>query len=290
MSEAAVKTGIGPTVSVAIEQLFPEEQRILQDDLAYAILPFGMRMLVGVMRISSIRDWMVREAEKSAPGIWGGLMCRKRYIDEKLLQSASHMDAIVNLGAGFDTRIYRLPALAKIPVWEVDHMENIKPKKARLEKHFGEIPAHIKLVTIDFDREELGPVLTANGYSPDQKTFFIWEAVTQYLTPQSIENTFAYLAQAAPGSRLTFTYILKDFLDGTEMYNQQTVYKQYVDKNQTWRFGLHPQDIPAFLNQYGWQLIEDIGNDDMAEKYVKPTHRQLGIMAIERMVYAEKVG
>jgi O-methyltransferase involved in polyketide biosynthesis len=30
-------------------------------------------------------------------------MCRKRYIDEKLIESVGQIDAVVNLGAGFDT-------------------------------------------------------------------------------------------------------------------------------------------------------------------------------------------
>ena len=56
---------------------------------------------------------MIRVSEKSAPGVWGGLMCRKRYIDEKLIESVDRIEAVVILGAGFDTRAYRLRALAE---------------------------------------------------------------------------------------------------------------------------------------------------------------------------------
>ena len=148
------------------------------------------------MRPDLARDWMVRVTEKSAPGIWGGLLCRKRYIDEKLIESAGQIGAVVNLGAGFDTRAYRLPALADMPVWEVDQPQNIEPKRVRLRKLFGEVPPHVTLVPIDFDSDELGAVLASHGYAADKRTFFIWEAVTQYLTENGIRATFDFLAKA----------------------------------------------------------------------------------------------
>ena len=88
---------------VAVEQLFPETQRVIVDDLAHLILPFGARVSLWLMRSAIARDWMVRLTERTFPGLWGGMMCRKRYIDEKLIESVGQIDAVVNLGAGFDT-------------------------------------------------------------------------------------------------------------------------------------------------------------------------------------------
>ena len=292
MSKKAAKTGVGPTVTVAIEQFFPEAQRILHDDLAYQILPFSMRTFVQLMHSDVTRDWMVRTTEKSAPGIWSSLMCRKRYIDEKLLESVGQVAAVVNLGAGYDTRVYRFPALANTPIWEVDQPVNITSKQARLQEIFGTIPDHIKLVPIDFDQESLETVLSKQGYSLEKPTFFIWEAVTQYLTKTGIEATFAFLSKAAPDSRLTFTYIIKEFFNGQAMSKRyhmyEQLYRQYVLKN-IWLFGLAPDDVPPFLSKYGWRVIEELGYDDLAERYVNPVGRDLPSMPIERMVYAEKM-
>ena len=141
-------------------------------------------------------------------------MCRKRYIDEKLVASRNETQAVVNLGAGFDTRPYRLPALSRLRVWEVDQSENVKAKEKHLRRESGAIPANVKLVPVDFDRDDLGSILAAQGYSAGKQTFFVWEAVTQYLTEQGVRATFDWLAKAAPGSRLAFTYVRKDFLDG----------------------------------------------------------------------------
>lgn len=288
MTQAAGKTGTGPTVSVAIEQHFPAQQRLIDDNLAYAILPFTMRAVVGLTRPAFVRDWMIRSLEKPAPGIWGGLMCRKRYIDEKLLAAVAQIDAVVNLGAGFDTRAYRLPALAALPVWEVDQPENITAKRDQLQKLFGVVPTHVTLVPLDFDHEALGTVLTKHGYTPNQRTFFIWEAVTQYLTAAGVRATFDFLAQAISGSLLSFTYIRKDFLEGHVMYDQASLYKQYVTP-QIWRFGLAPEEVADFLGAYGWRIIEHLGYDELAERYVKPTGRALATTPLEQMVYAQKL-
>ena len=274
---------------VAIEQRFPRDQRIIEDDLAYRILPFGTRAFVWLMRPAVARDWMIRVTEKSLPGIWGAMACRKRYIDEKLIESIGQIDAVVNLGAGFDTRVYRLPALSDMPVWEVDQPENIESKQARLRKLFGEVPAHVEFVPIDFDHEELEAVLASHGYSPDMRTFFVWEAVTQYLTETGIRATFDFLSKAAPGSRLAFTYVRKDFIDGNVMYGGEDLYKKYVVKDKVWLFGMDPESVAGFLGEYGWRVVEHLGYDELAGRYVKPTSRELASTPIERMVYAEKL-
>jgi methyltransferase (TIGR00027 family) len=288
MTRAAGKTGTGPAATVAIEQHFPRGQRIIEDNLAYSILPFAMRAFVWLTRPPFIRDWMVRSLEKSAPGIWGGLMCRKRYIDEKLAESVGRIDAVVNPGAGFDTRAYRLPFLTDMPVWEIDQRGNIKAKQVRLRALFGNVPAHVTLVPVDFDREKLDAVLTAQGYPADARTFFILEAVTQYLTESGIRELFGFLAKAASGSRLVFTYVLKDFLNGSNTHGQDKLYKKYVIKGKLWLWGLDPEHASEFLAEYGWHIIEHPTYEEMAEWYVKPAGRELASTPIERIVYAEK--
>jgi methyltransferase (TIGR00027 family) len=214
-------------------------------------------------------------------------MYRKRYIDDALIASSREIDAVVNLGAGFDTRAYRLPSLAEIPVWEVDQPANIKSKQDRLRQRFGRLPEHVTLVSIDFDREALGPALTARGYMGRKRTFFIWEAVSQYLTETGISATLDFLATVPRGSRLAFTYVLKDFLDGQNLYGQERLHERYV-KGNIWLFGLDPRSISDFLDPYGWRVTEHLGCDELTERYVKPTGRSLASSPIERIVYAEK--
>jgi methyltransferase (TIGR00027 family) len=275
-------------VLVAIEQYWPEGERIITDDLAYQILPLGSRFWVRVS--GRLKDWLIRKTEGKVPGLWGGMMVRKRYIDDKAAEAADgHIEAVVNLGAGFDTRAFRLQALAEVPVWEVDLPQNIDAKRPRLEKLFQKIPDHVTLVPIDFDHQDLATVLASHGYRPDRKTLYIWEGVTQYVTEEGIRATFDLLAKAPPGSRLVFTYTPKDFIDGEVFYGQEYLYRQMLVKNHIWLFGIDPERVDDFIGEYGWRVVEHLGYDELDERYVKPTGRDLQFMAIERIVSAEKI-
>jgi len=56
-----------------------------------------------------------------------------------------------------------------------------------------------------------------------------------------------------------------------------------------WHFGFNPNELAAYLNNYGWQIIEDLSYVELNNRYVRPTGRKLGVLKIERMVYAEKL-
>lgn len=286
MSRKAAQTGPGAMVLVAMEQYFPESVRIATDNLALPILPFGYRAEVRLFK--PFTKAIVRKSELKVPGLWGSIMSRKRYIDERLSEDAGQMEAVVNLGAGFDTRAFRLPAVDRVPTWEVDQPHNIDSKKSRIEKLFQPVPEHVTLVPIDFDSQDLGTVLANHGYTPTTKTFFIWEGVTQYVTEAGIRATFDYLAKAPAGSRLVFTYVPKDFIEGENFYGQEYLYNQMLVKDQIWLFGIEPDGLDQFIGTYGWQVVEHIGYDELVDRYVKPTRRDLRSMAIERVVYAQK--
>jgi len=53
-----------------------------------------------------------------------------------------------------------------------------------------------------------------------------------------------YVAQAAPGSKIVFTYILKSFIEGKNIHKGiKTMYKKTRKKNNPlWIYGLDPKD------------------------------------------------
>jgi hypothetical protein len=46
--------------------------------------------------------------------------------------------------------------------------------------------------------------------------------------------------------------------------------------------------VADLLSSHGWRVVEHLGYDELAERYVKPTGRALAATPITRMVYAEK--
>ena len=287
----ASNTGNRPTFIVAVEQNFPKEKRILEDNLAAQFFSGPYLFWINLTKRPSIRDWLIRVTERHITGAWSFCLVRKRYIDKCLIDAIAenNIKAIVNLGAGFDTRLYRLPEAQSIPSWEADQPVNIKVKQKAVLKALGKLPANPKQVPINFVTEEIGAVMNHYGYSFSEPTFFIWEAVSQYLDASSVQKTFDFFSKAPSGSRLVFTYVLKDFITGENMRGQEHTYKQYVQGDKSWHFGFDPAHLAEYLRENGWQLIEDVDYAELDRRYVKPLGRTLGVLDIERVAYAKKL-
>jgi methyltransferase (TIGR00027 family) len=282
------QTAFGPMAQAAIEQYEPPERRLVTDDLALSILPTGQRAIVRAMRWPFLRRLTVSAGERAVPGSWALITCRKRFIDDKLDESLGNVEAVVDLGAGMDTRPYRLARRSDIKVFEVDLPVNIERKRAAVQRAIGGVPASVHLVPLDFEHKDLIGTLAAHGYRTDARTFFIWEGVTQYLTEDAVRATLAALQSAPTGSRLAFTYVRKDFIDGVNKYDAEILYKRFRQRQQIWRFGLDPDAVAEFLAEYGWRLIEQAGPEYFLRNYIEPAGRRLAASQLEWSAYAAK--
>lgn len=103
-----------------------------------------------------------------------------------------------------------------------------------------------------------------------RRTFFGWEAVTQYLTESGVRKTFDFLATAAPRSRLVFTYLREDFIDGIEFYGARALYRQPRVKQKLWHFGLDLAKVSDFLAEYGCREVEQLAGAEFGERYLRP--------------------
>jgi len=272
----------------AIEHHEPPGRRLVDDDLAASFLPAGLRLLVGLTRVGALRRAVVAASDRSGPGLWASIACRKRYIDERLSDPINEFDTVVVLGAGLDTRGYRIARHSDLPVFEVDQQVNVERKSAVVQRVLGAAPASVHLVAVDFERDELMSVLDAHGYRADARTFFIWEGVTQYLTPEAVRATLAQLSGAATGSRLIFTYIRQDFIDGTQLRGADAVYRRFRQRSQVWKSGLVPEQVGELLAEFGWRLVEQAGPSYYRDTYIRPTGRTLSASPIEWTVLAER--
>jgi len=274
---------------VALEQYHPVHSRLINDELALQMLPVRMQRLVKILGFKPLRNAFLNLIERSSPGMPAGFI-RKRYIDDQLIQGLQDgIEQVVILGSGLDTRPYRLPQLASSLVYELDYPQTISYKERRLQQHFGAVPEHVRLVPIDFNIQNLLEVLDGYGYSKDQKSFFIWEGVTQYISEPVVRRVFEFLQQAKSGSCIVFTYILKDFMDGDNSFGLDKLYQQTRVKKQLWQFGLHPEDVAPFLEPFGWKELEQVGEAEYRQHYLIPSGRQDMVMEIERAVFAEKI-
>ncbi|MGB0837419.1 MAG: class I SAM-dependent methyltransferase [Flavobacteriaceae bacterium] len=289
-TKGAGKTGIKPTANAGFEQGYPVNERIITDDLAPKMFSGMDGFWIKISKYAGVRNFLVNLVEKTMPGGWSMFLVRKRYIDTKLRETLkdSSIKNIVNLGAGMDTRLYRFPEPRNFACFEMDQAESVKNKHKAIIKAQGIFPNYIKQVPINFITENIGDKLKSSGYNAQDKTFFIWEAVSQYLDMPSLEKTFEFFSNTPKGSYLAFTYVLKDFVEGRDLMNQDWLYKTTVKKG-LWIASFDPSEINPFLKKYGWELIEDITYNQLDEAYVKPTGRKLGVCEVERVVFAKKI-
>jgi methyltransferase (TIGR00027 family) len=113
---------------------------------------------------------------------------------------------LVILGAGLDDRAWRMPELAGVDVFAVDHPASQADKRDRAEA-LQPVSRSLRYVPVDFGRDALGPALAAAGHDESLTTTWLWEGVVPYLTPAEVETTATALAaRSAAGSRLVVNY------------------------------------------------------------------------------------
>jgi len=284
----AAQTAYGPMVQAAIEQYEPPGRRLVDDDLALSMLSTGQRAFVRATQWTPLRRLMIAATERAVPGSWALITCRKRFIDDKLAEALPNIDAVVILGAGLDTRGIRLAHRSDIPVFEIDLPVNIARKRAAVQRAVGGVPPSVRLLPLDFERDDLVDALMDNGWSTDARTFVIWEGVTQYLTEDAVRATLVAVEGMPAGSRLLFTYVRADFIDGSNMYDAAVLYKRFRQQRQVWKYGLNPDDVGAFVGQYGWRLVEQASPDYYIQNYLRPTGRNLPASDLEWSAYCTK--
>jgi methyltransferase (TIGR00027 family) len=227
--------------------------------------------------------------ERRMPGSLGGILCRTRYIDDVLQRSlAGGLDQVVILGAGFDTRAYRIAGMDRVRVFEVDLPGACKAKRSRLESVLGRMPRHVALVGMDFDRQDLGEMLCASGFQTGQRMLFIWEGVTQYITAEAVSHTLEFISRVSgAGSSIVFTYVRRGIIDGTDRPEWMGSFLVLAGKlGSPMIFGLDQAELEPYLLERGLELVEDVGAADYQEHYLRPLGREMNVFDGERAAFA----
>ena len=168
---------------------------------------------------------------------------------------------VVILGAGYDGRAWRMPELAGVRVFEVDHPATQGDKRA----HIAELPpaiGSVSFVSIDFERESLDSVLERAGHERSVPTCWIWEGVVMYLTRDAMRATLASIAaRSASGSTLIVNYhTLHRGFWGRLIF-------RLIGEPQISHWT--PEEMAADLRSVGFLVREDSGMLDWKKQFAK---------------------
>lgn len=275
-------------VSRATEMLFPKELRLYEDNFSIEFLTSMNRFYLFIMKSKILRQWILNLSDRMAPGVYGGIISRTKYMDDALTFAIENgFEAIVNLGAGYDTKCLRFD-MKGIAYYHVDQGPVIDSFKKTVSKLDSGIPRNVIFVPIDFNEQILENELIKAGYNQSMKTLFIWEGVTQYITKNAVDSTLEFIGMTRKGSRVVFTYVVKGLLDNPKTFPKyKGLLKQIKLTGAQWLTGFESDDISNYLKEKGLTLIEDVGEKEYQKRYFKPINREVEIMTIERIAYAE---
>lgn len=256
----ASKTAEHNALFRALEARRPPGERLFDDPYVHTFLSPGFRATAALARWRLWRGFAIWIIDRGWPGVRPTVVARTRLIDDLVADIVAEVDQVVILGAGFDTRAYRLPALGKLPVVEVDHPDTQRRKRAKLV----DPPDNVHFVATDF---QLGGL--ARALDVTTPTLLIWEGVTNYLSEEAVDATLRWCAEAAAGSQLIVTYIDRRVLtDPAAFHGAERIFSTLQRAGEEMTFGIAPADLPAYLEERNLTLVSDVGAPELRRRYL----------------------
>lgn len=260
----------------AVETAGPADRRLFDDPYA-ALLLSGTLKTVARIACMPIAGRLVRAIlDFGWPYTRSSGVVRTRLIDDLVRDGIRDgAEQLLLLGAGFDSRAYRLGEAKGIAVFEVDHPATQRVKRERLKALFGQSPANVCFVEVDFEKDDLEDKLIEAGFDTKKSTVVVWEGVVSYLTESAVHGTLAVLARLlAPGSHLILTYMHKGALDGSGTFKGARRWKSWVRfSGEPFIFGFDPANLAEALRPLGFLLKNDVSTEEAARHYCGPIGR-----------------
>jgi methyltransferase (TIGR00027 family) len=250
----------------AIETARPADRRLFTDPLAPAFLTGRLKRAALAARTPCIGDAVPKYIDRRWPGPRLSAVVRTRVIDDALRDAiAAGCRQLVLLGAGYDTRPYRLPETTGMGAFEVDHPATQAIKRTVLERELPAMPSRVRFVPVDFERDSLDEALNGAGLDHQVKTCVVWEGVFSYLTTEAIDATLGWCVRACPaGSRLVLTYLDQAAIGPRD--ETPAWIAAVEDAGEPFITGLDPARAAEFFADRRLALVTDESTRDGAER------------------------
>jgi len=259
----------GIAVHRCAESLLPEDIRLFSD-------PYAIRFIDPAM-VAWARDHPAEvqakadETERMMPGANNAIRGRIRYIDDVVQNAAAQgFTQLAILGAGYDTRAYRIGTLkGKVRVFEIDRPETLARKTGILKNIFGTLPDHVAFVPHDLGQGPWWPALESAGFSPSQKTLFLLEGLVMYLPRNDVEELLAGIArQAGAGSAVLFDFISQAMAEGSSNEKgEREIREGTIRIGEPLRSGFTDGEVVPVLTGLGYTGIQVISSRAFAQMY-----------------------
>lgn len=243
---------------------------------------------------AATRRWVL--VNKVAPGAYEFMIARTAFFDGLVAEAfRTNLPQVIFLGAGYDTRSYRLKHLIRdTRIFELDIQPTQQRKKELLQQSNVAVPEHLTFVSLNFNTDDLAEILRTSGYDVAQRSLFIWEGVTYYLAGQTVDRALmAVRSVSTPGSSIAFDYasISAETL-GEEYVSGLREHMKTRYESEPTKFGIREGTLESFLSERGYSLIVNLTPQDMEASFLTLHGGTLmgKVPAMFRLAHAEVVG
>jgi methyltransferase (TIGR00027 family) len=217
--------------------------------------------------------WLfVHGTNKRAPGLYAYEIMRVKFMDEIILKAlASGLDELILLGAGQDSRPYRMANnLRGVRVIEVDHPISQAYKRTRVRQIFGCEPSHITYAQIDFTRDDVGTILRLAGHRRSARALFVWSGVSPYLSEAAAFRILSWIGRHnTPSTSIVFDACWQGVVDGSGEYLGAKEWRNGVARmGEPLRWGVPEDGVYDMLARFGLRAERTLICDEGHKVYL----------------------
>jgi len=160
-------------------------------------------------------------------------------------------------------------------------------KRGLLARTQIDVPASLTFVPVDFETQALPDQLRVAGFQPEQPAFFSWLGVSMYLTRDAVLATLAFVGRCAPGSGITFDYMMPPSrLPWLRRLGFYLVARRVARAGEPWKTWFDPEELSHELRSSGFTRLEDMDGPALDRRYFGGREKRVGGMSAGRVMTA----
>lgn len=176
------------------------------------------------------------------------VLTRTVNIDEFILDGIRDgVDAVLNIGAGLDTRPYRMELPASLQWVEADFAHMVEFKNAKLATHTPR--CQLQRVSVDLANDEARRSFLASAVPDAKKVLVLTEGVVLYLDEEQVAKLAADLK-----AHSRFAFWIAEYMSGGAYRFLKSAPRAQIMANAPFRF--FPSDWEGFFRTQGWERKE----------------------------------
>ena len=278
------------------ESMLNPSERLYVDPYAHRMFPGSwVQTAMGGNITRAANDWLLVD------GMFDLLTLRTKWIDDAILAKAAEeeeehkAEQLVILGAGYDTRGFRLDLPDGFVVWEFDQpgvqtekrniLEGLATTDRTVAERLGRSESRaptVKFLGIDFNKDSIGErILSQPTFDRTKPTIVTLEGVSQYIPESSTATTLKQVRSfLAEGSVLLISYVPSEILEDQESacpgrsFRLKWMFRLLRWIGEPWISTWNTmEDFAFFLREHGYEVVEDVDFAVLNQRYLEPLNR-----------------